>query len=131
MRTLLFFMIGLMGFGIQAQTTIRVNDKVSLESDMDLTFLLDAHLDKNMHCDYSQGFRIQVMNSSNRSEVYEKKAEVYTIFNTHKGYIVYDQPYYKLRIGDFKTKLEARKFLEEVITKFSTAFIVKDEIKIK
>ncbi len=120
-----------MGFGIQAQTTIRVNDKVSLESDMDLAFLLDAHLDKNMHCYYSQGFRIQVMNSSNRSEVYEKKAEVYTTFNTHKGYIVYDQPYYKLRIGDFKTKLEARKFLEEVITEFSTAFIVKDEIKIK
>lgn len=121
----------MIGVSIQAQNTIRVNDKVSLESEMDLEFLLDAHYDKNKHTDFAQGYRIQVMNSSNRSDVYEKKAEVYTIFNQHKGYIVYDQPYYKLRIGDFKTKLEARKFLEEVIAEFSTAFIVKDEIKIK
>jgi hypothetical protein len=115
---------------VDAQTSILLNDKVKFESTSDLNFLLDAHYDKNMHCDLMQGYRIQIMNSSNREDAYEKKAKVYRHFSKFKGYIVYDQPYYKLRIGDFETKLEARKFLNEVIQTFSTAFIVRDEIKI-
>lgn len=110
--------------------TIQVNDKVSIKSDTDIKFLLNAHYDKNKHCDLADGYRIQIMNSSNREDVYAKKAEVYGSFSAFKGYIVYDQPYYKLRIGDFHTKLEARKFLEEITTEFQTAFIVRDEIKI-
>ncbi|MBL6875459.1 MAG: SPOR domain-containing protein [Chitinophagales bacterium] len=113
-----------------AQTSIILNDKVTFESSSDLNFLLDAHYDKNKHCDLMQGYRIQIMNSSNREDVYKKKAEVYSRYSKFKGYIVYDQPYYKLRIGDFETKLEARKFLNEIIQSFSTAFIVRDEIKI-
>ncbi|MDA9952222.1 SPOR domain-containing protein [Chitinophagales bacterium] len=115
---------------VDAQTSILLNDKVKFESTSDLNFLLDAHYDKNKHCDLMQGYRIQIMNSSNREDAYEKKAKVYRHFSKFKGYIVYDQPYYKLRIGDFETKLEARKFLNEVIQTFSTAFIVRDEIKI-
>ena len=115
---------------VDAQTSILLNDKVKFESTSDLNFLLDAHYDKNKHCDLMQGYRIQIMNSSNREDAYEKKAKVYRHFSKFKGYIVYDQPYYKLRIGDFETKLEARKFLNEVIQIFSTAFIVRDEIKI-
>ena len=115
---------------VDAQTSILLNDKVKFESTSDLNFLLDAHYDKNKHCDLMQGYRIQIMNSSNREDAYEKKAKVYRHFSKFKGYIVYDQPYYKLRIGDFETKLEARKFLKEVIQTFSTAFIVRDEIKI-
>lgn len=119
-----------LGFA-QGTTTIQVNDKVTISSKADLNFLLDAHYDKNLHSDLVQGYRIQIMNSSNREDVYAKKAEVYGSFSKFKGYIVYDQPYYKLRIGDFETKLEARKFLDEVITTFTTAFIVRDEIKLK
>ena len=113
-----------------AQTSIILNDKVTFESSSDLNFLLDAHYDKNKYCDLMQGYRIQIMNSSNREDVYKKKAEVYSRYSKFKGYIVYDQPYYKLRIGDFETKLEARKFLNEIIQSFPTAFIVRDEIKI-
>lgn len=116
---------------LQAQQTKVLNDKVSLIGNFDMNFVLNAHYDKNKNCDVAEGYRIQIMNSSSREGVYEKKAEVYGHFNEFKGYIVYDQPYYKLRIGDFKTKLEARKYLDEVIQVFSTAFIVRDEIKIK
>ncbi len=107
------------------------NPKVSIESDFDLDFVLDAHIDKNKNSDIGQGYRVQIANSSNREDVFTKKAEVYKYFSEFKGYIVYDQPYYKLRIGDFQTRLEARKYLDEIIVVFPTAFIVSDEIKIK
>lgn len=114
-----------------AQTSYTNNTKVNIKSDTDLDFLLNAHLDKNINSDIGQGYRIQIANSSNREDVFNKKGEVYKYFRDFKGYIVYDQPYYKLRIGDFKTKLEARKYLDEIIAVFPTAFIVADEIKIK
>jgi hypothetical protein len=116
---------------LQAQSEIKVNDKVSLKGDCDINFLLDAHYDKNKNCNVADGYRVQIINSSNREEVYAKKAEVYAHFMEFKGYIVYDQPYYKLRVGDFQTKLDARKYLNQIITLFPTAFLVMDEIKIK
>jgi hypothetical protein len=116
---------------LQAQSEIRISDKVVMKGDCDINFLLNAHYDKNKNCDVAEGYRVQIMNSSNRDEVYAKKSEVYFHFANFKGYIVYDQPYYKLRIGDFLTKLEARKYLDEIITVFPTAFLVRDEVKIK
>lgn len=116
---------------LQAQSEIRVSDKVTMKGDCDINFLLNAHYDKNKNCDVADGYRVQIMNSSNRDDVYAKKAEVYSHFTDFKGYIIYDQPYYKLRIGDFLTKLEARKHLDQIITVFPTAFLVRDEVKIK
>lgn len=120
-----------LGTMVQAQSELKINEKVSIKGDCDINFLLDAHYDKNKNCDIADGYRVQIMNSSNRDDVYAKKAEVYSHFSEFKGYIVYDQPYYKLRIGDFENKLEARKYLNEIISVFPTAFLVRDEVKIK
>jgi hypothetical protein len=126
------FLIIILGFSFkftQAQSSLYVNEKVSIKSNSDLNFILNAHADKNKNGALSLGYRIQILNTSNRDEVYAKKAEVFLKFSEQKAYIIYDQPYYKLKFGDFKTKLEARKFLEEIITVFPNAFIVRDDIK--
>jgi hypothetical protein len=44
--------------------------------------------------------------------------------------MTYQQPNFKIRVGDFKTRLEALKFLKEVQGLYSTAFIVKDDVKL-
>jgi len=126
--SILFFSFCI-AFNTSAQQTS--NSKISIESDFDIDFVLDAHIDKNINSDLGKGYRIQIANSSSREDVFSKKAEVYEYFSDFKGYIVYDQPYYKLRIGDFQTRLEARKYLDEIIAIFPTAFIVSDEIRIK
>lgn len=133
MKKGLLFIILFVGISLSyAQSNLYVNPKVTVnKSNCDISFILNAHYDKNVNCDKEQGYRIQIVNSSNRDEVYNKKTDVYQNFNNHKAYIVYDLPYYKLRVGDFKTKLEARKLLEEIIAIFPTAFIVKDEIIVK
>ena len=35
-----------------------------------------------------------------------------------------------IRVGDFKTRLEAMKFLKEIQSLYSAAFIVKDDVKL-
>ena len=46
------------------------------------------------------------------------------------AYVIYQQPNFKLRVGDFKTRLEASKFLTEMQTRFAMAFIVNDEVRL-
>ena len=56
---------------------------------------------------------------------------MYKDFPDLKSYVEYEEPYYKLRVGDFKTRLEATYFLQQVTTLYAGAFIVKDKIRIK
>jgi hypothetical protein len=46
------------------------------------------------------------------------------------AYIIYQQPNFKIRVGDFRTRLEAMKFLKELQLKYATAFIVRDDVKL-
>lgn len=128
--TFLFFV----GFNvIQAQEPVveELSKSVSLTTTADLNFLIETHKKKNQKTDEMNGYRIQIVYNTDREEVYNMKSKVYQQFTEFKSYIVYDQPYYKLRMGDFKTRMEARKYLEEVLEFFPTSFIVKDVIKIK
>ena len=43
-------------------------------------------------------------------------------------YLIFQEPYYKVRIGDYRTKMEAEAFLKKISGSYSNAFVVKDEI---
>ncbi|HEX2919822.1 MAG TPA: SPOR domain-containing protein [Bacteroidales bacterium] len=79
------------------------------------------------------GYRIQIYNSSNRNarEEYKKVfSEFVNRFPYIEAYPLYSQPaYFKVRVGDFRTKTEAAKFLLEVSKVFPDAYLVPDFIK--
>ena len=47
------------------------------------------------------------------------------------AYVVYQQPQLKLRVGDFTSRAQATKFMEEIKSGFPTAFIVPDKVFVK
>ena len=126
--TLCLSLFVLTGF---SQTKKQLSDKVQLETDVDINFMLDKHTLKNEKTDEMDGFRIQIIYNTDRAQVYDVKSKVYQEFRTFKTYLVFEQPYYKLRVGDFRTRIEATSYLGEILKHFPTAFIVKDVIKIK
>ncbi|MBX2908182.1 MAG: SPOR domain-containing protein [Chitinophagales bacterium] len=91
--------------------------------------LVDNYREYQKAVDVQDGFRIQITYTSNRDEAYKAKAQLYREFDAVPSYIDYEQPNYKLRLGDFKTKLQATAFLQDVIKVYPGAFIVKDKIK--
>ncbi len=113
-----------------AQRNLEAGSSVSIYSDFNLRFLLNAHADKNKNAIYDQGYRIHIMSSINREEVYSEKGKMLASFIDVPFYIIYDQPYYKLRMGDYITKLEAIKQFNELIKVYPTSYIVKDEIRL-
>ena len=77
------------------------------------------------------GYRIQIMYANNRDETNLAKAKFYQMFPSIRAYVIYEQPYYKLRVGDFKNKLQLTKAMSLIAPIYSGCFTVKDDVKIK
>jgi hypothetical protein len=76
----------------------------------------------------SYGYRVQIYNGSSRKEAYNVQAR---FVNEHVGmrtYIRYDEPNYKIRAGDFRTRLEAEKLMQELRGSYTGLFIIRDKI---
>lgn len=78
-----------------------------------------------------EGYRIQIFSGNKRQPAKEARLRFTRIYRKTKAHEVYEQPYFKVRVGDFKTKLEALKFKNELNKHFPNCFIVKDEIEFK
>jgi len=78
------------------------------------------------------GFRIQVINTRDRNQAYDAKAKVYEQFPDWKPYLLYQAPYYKLRVGDFRTQEEADAALQQLAKYFpSGLYVIRDIIELK
>ena len=76
------------------------------------------------------GYRVQIFYGSQRTKATEIRTEVLKKFPDIPAYIIYQQPNFKVRMGDFKTRLEAMKLLDAIRHEYAQAFIVKDEVKL-
>lgn len=76
------------------------------------------------------GFRIQVMSTTDRTKAIAAKTKIYQSYPELKPYILYQSPYYRLKVGNFKTREEAGEYLPGLSRDFpGTTFIVKDTIE--
>ena len=75
------------------------------------------------------GFRIQIFSTNDFDEAEKQKAEAEAIFAGEWIYVQYDQPTYKIRVGNFLTKLDAERFRGLAVEKgFAGAGIVPDKV---
>ncbi|MEO6916276.1 MAG: SPOR domain-containing protein [Chitinophagaceae bacterium] len=78
------------------------------------------------------GFRIQISNSTDRNNALEAKTRVYKLYPELKAYLQYQSPYYRVKVGNFKTRQEAEGYLRDLAKDFSAnIFIVRDTIEVK
>jgi len=79
-----------------------------------------------------QGFRLLVINTTKRDDAIAAKAKVYTNFPELKAYLLYQSPYYKLKVGNFKDRKEAEEYQKKMKYYFpSGVFIMNDIIENK
>ncbi|MEE4176133.1 MAG: SPOR domain-containing protein [Bacteroides sp.] len=78
------------------------------------------------------GYRVQIYaDAGNQSKLrtQRRKAEFDTKYPGVESYIIYDAPDFKLRVGNFRTRLDARRFLEKIARDYESAYIVVDRIE--
>jgi SPOR domain len=115
---------------LTAITVVAQNDNVTFYQDRKVTELTDVYKTYNKRNDVTEGYRIQIAFSNDRQEAYTIKSKIYKELPDEKCYVEYEEPYYKLRIGDYSTRLEAYDKLRAVISKYPGAFVVKAKVKI-
>ena len=77
------------------------------------------------------GFRVQIfMEIGNEAVDHAEmvKKEFTHSFPELPIYLSYEQPYYRLRVGDFRNRIEAEKYLRLIKPQFSLAFVTADVI---
>ncbi|NNM95187.1 MAG: SPOR domain-containing protein [Bacteroidia bacterium] len=74
------------------------------------------------------GYRIQVNFSQDRNEANKMRTDFGAKYPNLPTYLPYQQPYFKLYAGDFRTKFEAVKHLKAIKKDFPTAFVVREKI---
>lgn len=87
----------------------------------------------------SQGYRIQVFSGNkqrtSKDEAFDKEKKLVTEYPDQPTYVTFNSPFWKLRLGDFRTFEEADDMLRDMRRKFPTfakeMFVVREEIKIK
>ncbi len=105
--------------------TIKVNDHSGIYSLMERHKLLN---DRNV---FSPGFRIQIAFTNNKDEAMNYKKEFYQRFPNLRCYTTYEQPYHKVRIGDYQNLNETKRDLSTILEFFPGAFVVADKVRIR
>ncbi len=95
--------------------------------------LMESYTD--YHKDHPQlsGYRIEIFSSSGANSKLRARNTRLKFQSSHDSipaYVVWEYPNFEVRVGDYRTKLEAEAALEEITTEFPFAFITKDQIEL-
>jgi hypothetical protein len=105
--------------------------KVTLNQEPRLEALVGKHISINQKAKGFPGFRVQVYFGSGtdaKSMANKIRAELNNKFPDMSSYLIYEAPYFKVRIGDYRNRNEAYKAFKMVQENYPGAFIVDDLI---
>ncbi len=125
MKYALFFI-----FCFSFSVNLAQNGKVIIEADERINNLLDKQTKLNKSKDGVSGYRIQLKNTSSQKDANALRARFNSAFPNLKSYLNYDAPYYKIRVGDYLTKMESQKDLNEIRKAYSGAYLVPCHIQV-
>lgn len=74
------------------------------------------------------GYRVQVFFGPDRKEAYNQQAKFKDLYPELNTYVSYTQPNFKVRVGDFRTRAEAQKLLNDLRPVFPTLFVFSERI---
>lgn len=127
-----FLFIAFVMICIPAFTQSQQEGNVKIVQDNRIDKVLDLH--KQFKTDHPEieGFKIQIFMDSGNDAVQKANSVVenFTInFPDTPVELTYGAPYYRVRAGNFRTRVEAEGVLKNILPYFSQAFIIKDKIK--
>jgi len=123
-------------FALLFFTTIFIGVKaqegaVTVKADSGVDSLVTLHVAHNQLYPFIQGYRIQLFKDSGNDaldaahEIIDKFEKEFPDINV---YLSFQEPYYRVRVGDFRTRLEALDHLKDIKRKYRNVWVIKDYI---
>ena len=115
-------------FSCSASAQTRGKVEVIKDPRIDTLIAKRAELSKSVGIGQLMGFRVQLYSGSVRKDAYNLQARFQQDFPDIRSYVTYNEPNFKLRVGDFRTHMEAERFQEQLKRTYEGTFIVTDKI---
>lgn len=74
------------------------------------------------------GYRVQVFFDSDKEAVMNAKNQFVARFSKIDTYVSYNAPNFFLKVGDFRTRMEAERIKSKIEVDFPTSFIVREKV---
>jgi hypothetical protein len=103
--------------------THHVNERVNA--------LMDTLASQNKAIKYAQGFRIMAYNGTDRKTAMDIRRAIIQRVPEERDYLIYQQPSYRLKVGDYFNRVEAHQTLLLLRDIIPNALIVPDQINIR
>lgn len=75
-----------------------------------------------------RGFRVQIFSGSSRSDAYAVQSNFETSYKDIGSYVTYDEPNYRVKVGDFRSRSEATGFMRELRSQYSNVFVFTEDV---
>ncbi|GAA4805373.1 hypothetical protein GCM10023231_38210 [Olivibacter ginsenosidimutans] len=79
----------------------------------------------------ARGYRVQIYSGSNRTDAYSAQARFKQIYKDLNTYVGYEQPNYRVKVGDFTSRSEAQALANQLKRDFNAVFIFTETITIE
>lgn len=116
---------------IIALYTLAQDGSAEVIADPKIDQLVEKHIFLNQHQSSLDGWRVQIFFDSGANSK-RKATEVLNHFNGQhpetNAYLSFREPYYRVRVGDFRTRLEAEGFMKTIQSEYPNAFAASDKI---
>jgi hypothetical protein len=76
------------------------------------------------------GFRVQLYFDSDRGTINNARSRFIAQYPRVDSYVEYNAPNYYLKVGDFRTRLEAEKIKAAMTAEFPTSFVIEEDINL-
>ncbi len=126
--SLLLIIYVLSNVNVAAQNTT----KTRIKGDMKVSLLVAKHINFNERNKTLPGYRIQVASLSgndSKRRAFALKDKIKENFSEIPVYVVYEEPNFKVKVGDFTSRLEAYELLSRIKSSYPGT-IVKDNVYI-
>lgn len=129
-----FFQLPAIVVFLLATTLVRAQTHeatTTIVQDARIDSLMARHIDFNKANPTTEGWRVQIyFESGNNSKQLATNARVRFLedFPDYGAYLTFNEPYYKVRVGDFRTRMDAEGFRQMIITEFPNAYVVPDKV---
>jgi hypothetical protein len=114
---------------LKAADTIIVNKDSRLDSLAQKQAEINKRTSMMTSSGQYKGYRIQVLNTSDRELAFRVKADLLANYPDQKSHIIFRSPYFKVRIGDFLKRSDAESFRKQLTGTYPQGgYIVADLI---
>ncbi len=105
--------------------------QVEVVADGRLQTILEQHILYNSMSKTFAGYRIKVAKFTGddaKEKSFELKQQLLEIFPSQRVYVVFDEPFFNVKMGDFLTRLDAFALLKQIKPQIPTAVIIQDYV---